>query len=95
MMNSPLAKGEGAFPKVTPPMTFYAVIVMDGRSTLFGPYDSEDEREQSLGVRLFDHPSGIALRLNSCEGRLSLSEHEPLVLSTQHEPEIFLFDPRP
>ena len=73
--------------------TYFAILIVDGRSTLFGPFDSDDQREQSIDFHLFDYPAATALRLDVDEGNVSLREHQPFCFVPQHHPEIVLFKP--
>ena len=75
-------------------MNFYAILIVDGRSTLFGPFDSDAQRETSIAFHLFDYPAASALRLDVDEGNVSLREHQSIYFVPQHHPEIVLFDPR-
>jgi len=72
---------------------YYAILIVEGRSTLFGPFDTDAQRETSIGFHLFDHPTATALRLKVDEGNVSLWEHQPFCSLPQGHPEIVLFKP--
>jgi len=73
--------------------SYYAILVVDGRSTLFGPFDTDDQRDQSVSFHQFDHPAATALRLDVHDGVVSLKEHQPFCIVPQHHPDIVLFKP--
>ncbi|KKM91322.1 hypothetical protein LCGC14_1229630 [marine sediment metagenome] len=80
-------------PKKAIAMNFYAILIVEGRSTLFGPFDTDDQREQSVGFHLFECPGAIVLRLDVDEGYVSMREPQPYCPVLDQSPNIVLFDP--
>ena len=73
--------------------TRFTIIVAGSRSTLFGPFENEPERETMIGFRMYEYPSAIALRLDVRKGGLFLREHEPFRPAPHDSPTIILFNP--
>jgi hypothetical protein len=73
-------------------MSHYAVIVGEPRNRLLGPFQTQEERERSIGFNIFDYPVATVVRLDLCAGNLTLKE---LGSSPRVTRQLTLFNPEP
>jgi hypothetical protein len=71
----------------------FAIIVGDTRNLLIGPFQSQEERERSIGFNVFDFRVAKVLRLDLCGEKLMLKERGQTPPVTRHVPQLTLFDP--